>query len=169
MRILYTGVAGIARFAAREHQEAAMPEQDRLRDLVDLYEELEQYRQRRYQLLMYLAYYGVGLLLTFGVTRLARMSFAMAVIGFVLVVVLGVVVGLVLLSRFIQNEIERRELEQEIGRIRREEGMPTQGGQKKKRKRKRRKSYFVVGDDGELIEDDAPDAERPSRQRRAGG
>lgn len=137
---------------------------EQLEELVQLYDLVERARQGRARLFTYGLYYMLAMVVIFAISRLARVSLAAAAFGLVMMVLVGVVVGLLLLSRFIKNEVERREAEREIERIKQTHGI---GGKRKRRERDEAHESddairYTIGDDGELIELSAADVEPES-------
>jgi hypothetical protein len=136
-----------------------MKEQEHYQELVELYEEMEDYRSYRYRMLLYTAYYLAGIALVAGLMRLARVTAGMTLALLLAVVVIGGVVGLFLLSRFIQNEVRGRVLQAEIGAFKEAHDIPEQRGGRRKRKRKPKpepsETDYTIGPDGELVEVDS--------------
>ncbi len=112
---------------------------------MDLYETLDKKRRYRDRLAMYLMLFGGLIMLLAGLpTRMWRVgggSGFYVALGMI-TLVLGVI-GLWLLVQFVTNAREMRELREEIA------WMPHDALKRKRAKRAR----FVIGDDGELIQD----------------
>jgi hypothetical protein len=127
----------------------------------ELFDRLEDYRERRARLLRYSGLFVLGAVFMLAFLRLARFSAALLLIGTLATVIAASVVGLYLLAAFTRNESEARALEREVREFR----VRTRFGVNGKAKRKKRKpatkdvTYFTVGPDGELVEmRDNPDA-----------
>lgn len=132
-------------------------------ELIDLYEELEHCRQQRGQMAMVAAYLVIGSLVSFIALRIVRIAGVVYIAVFLLLVIVSALIGLLLLSNYIRNEVETREIEAQIELIR--ERDPSLARKRPKRKKKRKKSrrnakdesdeetHFNaddLGDDGEL-------------------
>lgn len=120
----------------------------------ELFDRLDDYRQRRARLARYGLFFVLGAVFMLAFLRLARFSATMLLVGTFATIVLGCVVGLTLLAAFIRNESEARALEREVREFR----VRSRFGVTGKTKRKKRKpsldsvTYFTVGPDGELVE-----------------
>lgn len=116
--------------------------------LLELYDRWELHRQRRADLLNYGLIYLVALMIYFiGFKVFAKTAVLFSVL-LVIGIALSVSVGLMLLAEFIRNEKRARLARLEIHAERR----AAQSKRKNKRKRRPVQAYYVVGDDGELIE-----------------
>jgi hypothetical protein len=107
-------------------------------DLNDYDVQYETHLQRRHQLITYSAYYCGAFIVALMAMRLSSVSIFAFFIAMGLALIIGVTVGLLLLSGFIQNDTQLRTLRTAIKAV-----------QKAKRKPV---AHFVVGDDGELVE-----------------
>jgi low affinity Fe/Cu permease len=107
-------------------------------DLNDYDLQYETHLQRRHQLITYFAYYCGACMVALMAMRLSRVSIFALSIAMGLALIIGVTVGLLLLSRFIQNETQLRTLRKAIESVQKAKRRPI--------------AHFVVGDDGELVE-----------------
>ena len=132
--------------------------------LVEMYDRLESYREKRRRLLQYALGFITALAVALPTMVLVR---RLGLIFYVLLfsgLILAVVSGLLLLAAYIRNEVEAREIEREVEDFK----LAVTLGVKPKRKRKRRHSlnpkvHYIVGDDGELVPaDEDKETERHS-------
>jgi len=130
--------------------------------LVEMYDRLESYREKRRRLLQYALGFITALAVALPTMILVR---RLGVIFYVLLfsgLILAVVTGLLLLAAYIRNEVEARELEREVEDFK----LAVTLGVKPKRKRRPRlnpKVHYIVGDDGELVPaDEEKETERHS-------
>lgn len=117
-----------------------------LRDkLLLLYEQLDTFRKRRYQLALWWLAFLISLLI--GPWVMVRMF---KVIGMVAILLVLAFWFLYLLVQTLQNEHIARDLEREVRKLRLEIMLPEED-QEKPKKRKNDDSGYALGDDGELI------------------
>lgn len=114
-----------------------MHEQDEFDDLDMAF---DNHLRRRHQIIVYASYYVAASIVTLAVIRGARASAFILLASVVMALVLGVTVGLLLLSRFIENEVQTRKIRRQMSNM-----------QKAKRKPIAR---YEIGDDGEMYEVD---------------
>jgi Flp pilus assembly protein TadB len=137
-------------------------------ELMELYERLDRYRNRRGRYLLYGVFYVVAMLLAVVLFRyLLIRTLASGIIGLV-ILVLGVgLIGLALLAQFVRNEAERRQLEKDVRRVKLRHQMGVvEEDEKPKRDEDDEDVRYAIGDDGELIEyypDDEPLTEEDYR------
>jgi uncharacterized protein (DUF58 family) len=130
--------------------------------LVEMYDRLESYREKRRRLLQYALGFITALAVALPTMVLVR---RLGLIFYVLLfsgLILAVVSGLLLLAAYIRNEVEARELEREVEDFK----LAVTLGVKPKRKRRHSlnpKVHYIVGDDGELVPaDEDKETERHS-------
>jgi len=134
-------------------------------ELLDLYDRLDTYRQRRLQLARYTLFWIAAMLIGLMLVRVVRFNAVTFYVYVIMVALLVAVVGLKLLASFIQNEVHGRQLERDVRDIK----LHAQVGDldddiPSKRKRDDSDVRYAVGDDGELIEIHEAESTRQRRQ-----
>jgi len=122
-------------------------------ELVDLYERLDMYRQKRWQIAKFALLWALFIPFSLVLSRVVRFNAVTFYVYVFAVVLVIAVVGLSLLANFIKNEVRGRELERDVRDVKLramlgidDDDLP------RKRKRDDSDVRYAVGDDGELIE-----------------